>query len=69
MIVELALVVIASGGTTVWHELTHRHREIKHHRELCNHVWEEPFEVKGTGTWKQFCIACGEQRFCDPDDA
>lgn len=69
---------VSSLLTTIWHHAIHRHREIKSHRELCNHQWGETYEVGGPAArmggpvmglrmYKQNCPACGEQKHVNAD--
>lgn len=73
---SLLILVGAAGAslfTTAWHQLVHRHREIRNHREMCNHVWGPTTEVVEhfmglpPHYYKKFCPACGEQKFVNED--
>lgn len=71
------LILVGAGAssllTTVWHHVTHRNREIRAHREMCNHQWTEPYEVAAhymgfpPHFYKSRCPACGLDKHVNED--
>lgn len=66
--VGVAIAGVASAITTAMHYLTHRHHEIKSHREMCNHQWGEPYSLYHEGRfWQVRCKACGYYKNINED--